>query len=334
MSQASIPNITPNISVTRDQAVNLLLSSIAMEELGLGHIINAEGEKVQYALGTLPGVSSPHATISDILSVNQTVRNTLDDVIKQEILLQFKLENILGLAASTTGGTGVGPPGPPGPAGPAGPTGATGPAGSGVTGATGPCCTGPTGATGVAGPTGPAGTGAGAIIPFASGLPVVLSTATTTCATSGVGALVAFGNSAQTVTPLIAPIDLTGSPGLLLNMSFSMPRLGTITSIAAYFSLSTGLCIPTGSVSIQAQLWQSTVPNNLFNPIPGTLVTLTPPYSGAMITAGTPVHGLISGLAIPVGPETRLLMVFSAISAVIATPVAIAGYASAGVAIS
>lgn len=330
MSQANIPNITPNISVTRDEAVNLLLSSIAMEELGLGHIINAEGEKIQFALGTLPGVSSPNATISDILSVNQTVRNTLDDVIKQEILLQFKLENILGLAASTTGGTGVGPPGPPGPPGPTGATGATGaggPGATGATGATGPCCTGPTG------PTGPAGAGAGAIIPFASGLPVMLSTATQTCATSGVGALVAFGNSAQTSSPLGATIDLTGSPGLLLNMSFSMPRTGTITSIAAYFSVTTGVCITSGSLTIQAQLWQSTVPDNTFSPIPGALVTLAPPFTG-VVTLGTVAHGLTMGLGIPVGPQTRLLMVFSATSAGIATPVAIAGYASAGVAIT
>lgn len=57
MSQANLPNITPTISIARDDAVNLLLSSIAMEELGLSHIINAEGEKLQYILGTLPGVT-------------------------------------------------------------------------------------------------------------------------------------------------------------------------------------------------------------------------------------------------------------------------------------
>ncbi|WP_179885225.1 hypothetical protein [Bacillus cereus] len=46
MSQANIPNITPTVSLTREESVNLILSSIALQELGLAHIINAEGEKI------------------------------------------------------------------------------------------------------------------------------------------------------------------------------------------------------------------------------------------------------------------------------------------------
>ena len=54
MSLPSFPVVNPPIE--REDAVNQILSSIAMEELGLSHILNAEGEKLQYILGTLPGL--------------------------------------------------------------------------------------------------------------------------------------------------------------------------------------------------------------------------------------------------------------------------------------
>ncbi|WP_429842553.1 hypothetical protein [Brevibacillus sp. FIR094] len=95
MSQASIPNITPVISITLGQTTSLLLASIALEELALAHILNAEAEKLQFVLGTLDPGLEPAATLSDILLVNASVRQTIQDVIKKEMLLQFKLENII-----------------------------------------------------------------------------------------------------------------------------------------------------------------------------------------------------------------------------------------------
>ena len=70
MSMPSFPNIDPPIQ--REDAVNQILSSIAMEELGLSHILNAEGEKLQYILGTIPGLSGPAATVSDVLFTAST----------------------------------------------------------------------------------------------------------------------------------------------------------------------------------------------------------------------------------------------------------------------
>ncbi|CAH8712403.1 collagen-like protein [Paenibacillus thiaminolyticus] len=135
MSQANIPNITPIVTLSREEALNLLLASVAIEELGLAHIINAEAEKLQFAIGTLPGLSVP-ATISDLLAVNSSVNTTMQSLIRNELLLQTKLENILA-TPSVTAATGL--------TGPTGPTGATG-----ATGAIG--ATGATGATGVSGP--------------------------------------------------------------------------------------------------------------------------------------------------------------------------------------
>lgn len=83
MSQPNIPNISPNITISRDDVINLLLASIALEELGLAHIINAEGEKLQYALGTLPGLTTP-ATLEEILLVNSSVQDMLALAIKKK----------------------------------------------------------------------------------------------------------------------------------------------------------------------------------------------------------------------------------------------------------
>lgn len=94
MSQANIPNITPNINLSLDDALNLTLASIALEELGLAHVINSEAEKIQYALGTIPGLS-PAASLEDLLAVNESVNHTLQNTIQQEMLLQRKLDNVL-----------------------------------------------------------------------------------------------------------------------------------------------------------------------------------------------------------------------------------------------
>ncbi|MFB4184944.1 BclA C-terminal domain-containing protein [Bacillus velezensis] len=136
MSQPNLPNITPVVTLSRDDTINLLLSSIAMEELGMAHILNAEGEKIQYALGTIPGLTGPPSSLADILNLNESVRDTLDSLMKQELLLGSKLDSISNIPtlAGPTGATGpTGPTGAVGPAGATGPTGAIGP--TGVTGA-------------------------------------------------------------------------------------------------------------------------------------------------------------------------------------------------------
>lgn len=132
MSQPNLPNITPVVTLSRDDTINLLLSSIAMEELGMAHILNAEGEKIQYALGTIPGLTGPPSSLADILNLNESVRDTLDSLMKQELLLGSKLDSISNIPtlAGPTGATrptgAIGPGGATGPTGPTGPTGVTG----------------------------------------------------------------------------------------------------------------------------------------------------------------------------------------------------------------
>ncbi|MBA2873215.1 hypothetical protein HNQ85_003559 [Anoxybacillus calidus] len=96
MTFPNIPeNINPIEDLDKEQVALLLLASIAFEELGLAHIINAEAEKIQFALGTLNNSDSVVKDVVDLLDINRSVERVLRTVIKKEIILQFKLEDVV-----------------------------------------------------------------------------------------------------------------------------------------------------------------------------------------------------------------------------------------------
>ncbi|WP_166246166.1 hypothetical protein [Paenibacillus turpanensis] len=90
MSLPNVPDITPDIQLTRKEAVNLLLTSIAMEEIGMSHLLNAEGEKIQHVLAQQP-------TARKLLQFNRGTERLLRNLVKKEMLLQYKMENVLDL---------------------------------------------------------------------------------------------------------------------------------------------------------------------------------------------------------------------------------------------
>lgn len=76
-----------------------------MEERGLSNILNAEGEKLRYVLGTLEGVSGPTPpTIDELLQVNNSLQQTLATAIQTQMLLQNKMS--IALNASQLQGAG------------------------------------------------------------------------------------------------------------------------------------------------------------------------------------------------------------------------------------
>lgn len=93
MSMPTFPE--NNTDITRCQAFNMLLGSIAMEELALSHIMNAEGEKLQYFLGTLHESTRPEASAKEILEVNQSISTLLENVAHNQYLLKGKLAQVL-----------------------------------------------------------------------------------------------------------------------------------------------------------------------------------------------------------------------------------------------
>ncbi|MCD8500378.1 MAG: hypothetical protein LRY71_00190 [Bacillaceae bacterium] len=89
MSMPNIPDIKPDIRLEREEVINLLLASIALEEIGLSHILNAEGEKLQ------KGIEKADC-IEDLLEINKSVEKAVAfGYKKKKMLLQFKLEDAL-----------------------------------------------------------------------------------------------------------------------------------------------------------------------------------------------------------------------------------------------
>ncbi len=72
----------------------MILSSIALEEVALSHIINAEGEKIQYILSQT-NCGQHSADLKDILAVNKSVTNLLEMVLQNQIILKSKMEKVL-----------------------------------------------------------------------------------------------------------------------------------------------------------------------------------------------------------------------------------------------
>jgi hypothetical protein len=171
MSQPTVPQ---NPGYSREDAVNAVLASIALEEMGLSHILNAEGEKAQFALAH----AAPQG-MGDVLAVNESINDLMKKTPYTHAQLRAKLAAALRYGAlrgkqgaqGTQGAQGAQGPAGGGAAGPTGATGATGAAGSGgaagaqgasgppgVGGAQGPAgSTGATGAQGIQGATGTQG---------------------------------------------------------------------------------------------------------------------------------------------------------------------------------
>lgn len=208
--------------------------------------------------------------------------------------------------------------------------GATGPQGDpGDQGATG--SQGNPGQIGATGPQGNPGISLGTMIPYASGLP--FSMTTITGGLSGTSGLIAFGQSIDGVSVVGGLIDLIGAPATAMNMAFSLSRDGTITSIAAFFSTITTLSLIGSTITINAQLYSSSTPDNTFSPIPGALVTLAPPLTG-ILTIGSISSGITTGLSIPVTAQTRLLLVASITASGVNLIDTVSGYLSGSVTIS
>ena len=104
MSMPTFPEEVP--ALDREDLLNQILATIALEELGLSHILNAEGEKIQFALGTLivPGRGlSGGITIADLVELDNSVAVTLQATAANQAALTQKLQAVLAAVADEPG---------------------------------------------------------------------------------------------------------------------------------------------------------------------------------------------------------------------------------------
>ena len=89
----SMPEIESS-DIKKCQAITDLIESIALMETALSHILNAEGEKIQAAVGTLDKdgkKTDPTPSIPDLIKVNNSVEEVVSTITLLEAFLRKKL---------------------------------------------------------------------------------------------------------------------------------------------------------------------------------------------------------------------------------------------------
>lgn len=88
----SMPSFPKNgADMTRDQALTMIIASIAMEECALGRVIDAEGDKLHYILDRCRESCGYSGTPKEILEVNHSVTRLLDVAVQNQMILRNKL---------------------------------------------------------------------------------------------------------------------------------------------------------------------------------------------------------------------------------------------------
>ena len=91
MSMPNIPDICPIINLCRSDIINMLMASIALEEIGISNIIEEEGNKVKSVIEK----NKCNPCTQELLEINCSVEKVLDKIYKIENLLVEKLRIIL-----------------------------------------------------------------------------------------------------------------------------------------------------------------------------------------------------------------------------------------------
>ena len=116
MSMPSFPENGANM--TREQALTMIIASIAMEESALGRVIDAEGDKLRCILDRCREDCGCRGTPKEILEVNCSVTRLLNAAAQNQMILRSKLALALNADDKRPPNPPCPPPCPPLPPGP------------------------------------------------------------------------------------------------------------------------------------------------------------------------------------------------------------------------
>lgn len=90
MSMPSFPN--PSEIPTIEQAIAAIIASIAMEETALSHVIDAESQKIKFAVECAKEKGCTNSNIKELLAVNKSAHEVLKSIADLQITLKEKLD--------------------------------------------------------------------------------------------------------------------------------------------------------------------------------------------------------------------------------------------------
>jgi len=92
-----------SICIGSDDSVISLLNSIACDELDLANALHAEVEQIRSMLRKMKDKKAAFS-VKELVDINRSVEEKMRNIIKNEILLHFKLENAMGLHSKNPSG--------------------------------------------------------------------------------------------------------------------------------------------------------------------------------------------------------------------------------------
>lgn len=93
MSLPDSPETMPGQSITKRESLALLLTSVAMNEISLSHIISAEADAIQAFIKSRP----EELSYMSVIRINNTASRLLEEVSNGQWLSLSKLDRILRL---------------------------------------------------------------------------------------------------------------------------------------------------------------------------------------------------------------------------------------------